>query len=77
MSALSEGAFDGLTGLKTLWLQHNRLTTLPEGAFAGLTGLRRLCLQNNYLVGLSRDGSLFAGLPNGVKVRLSRQTEAK
>ena len=67
----------GRAGLKELDLSGNELTALPEGAFAGLTRLRRLRLQDNHLVGLSRDGSLFAGLPDGVGVELSGQTEAR
>ena len=39
LTALRAADFDGLTGLKTLRLNYNRLTTLPAGVFDGLTSL--------------------------------------
>ena len=75
LATLPEGVFDSLTSLQELYLHRNQLATLPEGVFDGLTNLEVLDLQNNYLVGLTENDPLFAGLPNGVELRLGMQTE--
>ena len=76
LAALPDGAFDGLTGLQWLFLNNNQLAELPEGLFDGLTSLQRLWLQSNYFVGLALNDPLFAGLPDGVDVRLDTRLAA-
>ncbi len=60
LSSLRAGDFEGLSGLRTLYLFNNRLTELPEGLFAGLTQLETLHLPQNRLTELPE--GLFDGL---------------
>ncbi len=76
LAELPEGIFDGLTGLQYLYLSNNQLAELPEGAFDGLTSLKSLWLQSNHFVGLTLNDPLFAGLPDGVDVRLDTRLAA-
>ncbi len=57
---LSNGDFAGLTGLTSLKLEFNRLTTLPADIFSGLSALETLRLKNNQLTTLP--SGVFAGL---------------
>ena len=52
---LRAGDFAGLSGLRALYLQGNRLTALPQGLFDDLINLRRLQLGNNELTSLRSD----------------------
>ena len=47
LSALKSGDFEGLSGLTSLYLDHNNLTALPEGMFQGLESLDILWLHFN------------------------------
>ena len=76
LAALPEGVFDGLTSLQLLYLNNNQLSALPEGAFDHLTSLQTLWLQSNDFVGLTLNDPLFAGLPDGVDVRLDTRLAA-
>ena len=60
LSSLPEDVFDGLSSLKTLWLQDNYLSSLPEDVFDGLSSLEVLPLSDNYLSSLPED--IFDGL---------------
>ena len=59
--ALVNGAFTGMTKLKSLQLAHNQMAELPKGIFRGLDNLRRMRLNHNQLNSLP-DG-LFHTLP--------------
>ena len=76
LAALPKGIFDGLTSLRWLYLNNNQLSALPEGAFDRLTSLQTLWLQSNHFVGLALNDPLFAGLPDGVDVRLDTRLAA-
>ncbi len=60
ISALKAADFQGLHGLKRLYLSGNSLTALPEGVFGGLEELERLALTKNNLTALPEHA--FAGL---------------
>ena len=47
ISALKSGDFQGLSGLDSLYLDHNDLSSLPEGIFQGLESLDLLWLHFN------------------------------
>ena len=49
ITSLSAGDFDGLSGLKTLNLETNRIRELPDGIFDDLTSLERLFIGDNEL----------------------------
>ena len=70
LTRLRADDFDGLTSLQEFSLSNNQLAALPEGLFDGLTSLQWLWLQSNHFVGLALNDPLFAGLPDGVDVRL-------
>ncbi len=55
LTSLPEDIFDGLTGLRTLFLQSNELASLPEEVFEGLVALRWLDLESNELTDLPDD----------------------
>ena len=60
LTALPEGIFADLGGLRHLQLHNNSLTALPEGIFSGTLGLRSLRLDGNNLADLP--GGIFSGL---------------
>ncbi len=66
---LSNGDFAGLTGLTSLKLDFNRLTTLPADIFSGLSALETLRLKNNQLTTLP--SGVFAGLTSLTTLNLS------
>ncbi|WP_419164402.1 leishmanolysin-related zinc metalloendopeptidase [Candidatus Palauibacter sp.] len=66
--SIQAGDFAGLTRLKVLQLQENRLERLPEGVFAGLSSLESLDLTYTGLGALP--ARLFAGLSNLRELRL-------
>ena len=60
ISTLQVQDFNGLSGLKSLWLNNNSLRNLPEGIFNGLGSLEHLWLHGNLLSTLP--AGLFSGL---------------
>ena len=60
LTSLKEDDFDGLTSLRTIWLQNNSLSSLHQDIFDGLTSLQNLRLNNNSLSSL--DENIFDGL---------------
>ena len=68
-SNLKSGDFAGLTGLITLNLHSNELTTLPADIFSGLSALETLRLDNNQLSTLPSGG--FSGLTSLTTLDLS------
>ena len=68
-SNLKSGDFAGLTGLITLNLHSNELTTLPADIFSGLSALETLRLDNNQLSSLP--SGIFAGLTSLATLDLS------
>ena len=69
LTSLKVDDFDGLEGLRTLYLARTGLTTLPVGVFGGLHNLERIDLRNSRLTTLP-DG-IFEGLPSLQQVQLS------
>ena len=61
IGSLKSGDFQGLTGLRNLFLHDNKLTEIPTGLFSGLSNLEILNLSGNALKDLPAD--LFHGLP--------------
>ena len=59
---MNEGAFIGATGLTTIRLDRNKLTSLPKGTFTDLRSLRTLHLEYNLFSSLDED--VFAPLSN-------------
>ena len=69
---LPVGLFDGLTGLKKIWIQGGvALTRLPRGLFAGLSSLEVLTLNQHGRLTTLPVG-LFDGLPRLKLLNLSR-----
>ncbi len=68
-SNLKSGDFAGLTGLITLNLHSNELTTLPADIFSGLSDLTTLRLDNNQLSTLPT--GIFSGLTSLTTLELS------
>ncbi len=66
---LKSGDFAGLTGLITLNLHSNELTTLPADIFSGLSALETLRLQNNQLSTFPT--GVFSGLTSLTTLNLS------
>lgn len=58
---LGVGDFEGLTGLRQLWLNGNRLRTLPQGIFADLRNIDEILLGFNRIESLPP--GVFSGLP--------------
>eukprot|EP01137_Pigoraptor_chileana_P004579 Opistho-2@46410 len=56
LTSIASGVFDGLPGLKKLYLGGNQIATLPSGIFDKLTALTWLDL----------DGNIIATLPSGI-----------
>ena len=72
LTAISEGVFDGLSGVTELVLAENSLSSLPSGVFGDLSSLEHLELQDNAITALPSD--VFAGLSTLVTVALSGNT---
>ncbi len=68
-SSLKSGDFAGLTGLITLNLDFNEITTLPADIFSGLSALTTLRLDDNQLSTLP--SGVFAGLTSLTTLNLS------
>ncbi len=68
-SNLKSGDFAGLTGLTTLNLDFNEITTLPADIFSGLSALTLLRLDDNQLSSLPT--GIFAGLTSLTTLDLS------
>ena len=68
-SNLKSGDFAGLTGLTSLNLSNNELTTLPVDIFSGLSALETLRLDNNQLSTLPT--GVFSGLTSLTTLDLS------
>ena len=68
-SNLKSGDFAGLTGLTSLNLSNNEITTLPADIFSGLSALTTLRLDDNQLSSLPTGG--FAGLTSLTTLDLS------
>ncbi len=68
-SNLKSGDFAGLTGLTSLNLSNNEITTLPVDIFSGLSALETLRLDNNQLSTLPT--VVFAGLTSLTTLDLS------
>ena len=60
IASLSSGDFNGLSNLRTLYLNDNNLSSLPEDIFNGLSNLQWLRLGGNELSSLPED--VFDGL---------------
>ena len=60
ISVLKAADFQGLDGLRRLYLSGNSLTALPEGIFGGLSGLQFLDLTSSGITAVPEN--LFAGL---------------
>lgn len=61
---MDNGAFTGLTNLKALYLNHNKLQSLPADIFRGLEKLEYLDLSWNRMTNLSGGNELFHDLVN-------------
>nr|XP_012328817.1 platelet glycoprotein V-like [Aotus nancymaae] len=68
LSALPQGAFQGLGELRELALHSNSLTALPDGLLRGLGRLRQVSLRRNRLRALPR--ALFRNLSSLESVQL-------
>ncbi len=68
-SNLKSGDFAGLTGLTSLNLSNNEITTLPVDIFSGLSDLETLRLDNNQLSTLPT--GVFSGLTSLTTLELS------
>ena len=68
-SNLKSGDFAGLTGLTSLNLSNNEITTLPANIFSGLSALETLRLDDNQLSTLP--SGIFAGLTSLTTLNLS------
>ena len=62
ITSLSSEDFGGLSKLKYIRLDNNKLSNLPENVFAGLSNIRALALRHNQL----------SSLPEDIFVRLSK-----
>ncbi len=71
-SNLKSGDFAGLTGLTTLNLSGNEITTLPADIFSGLSALESLSLGINQLTTLP--SGIFSGLRSLTSLNLSRNS---
>ena len=75
LRTLKAGDFAGLSGLRDLHLQGNRLTTLPQGLFDDLINLRYLRLGRNELSSLRSDAFSALAHLRGLWLHRNRLTE--
>ena len=69
IKVIAPGAFDGMSLVATLGLQHNDIVELPGGALSGLTGMTHLDLRGNRLTALP--SNLFDGVTRLDDLKLS------
>ena len=70
ITAIPDGAFEGLASLDYLTMNRNLITAIPDGAFEGLASLEVLGMGNNLITAIP-DGA-FEGLAVLVTLRLGR-----